>query len=102
MEEILKSHSQSQRIIQLLKLLFLHVPETVKYDHILWLIEACRQRIRLLHAGLPGIHRIDTVRLDRLELFVRDDPAASLYHIGRRRMDHRLLVLLDKLYALYG
>ncbi len=102
MQEILKSHGKPQGIIQFLEIALLHIPEAVKNLHIFRLVIILHQSLRLLKSGLPGINRIDTVRLNPLEFFLRNDPVPSLNHVCCCRPDDRLLIFINKLHALYG
>ena len=72
MQKILERHGKGQGIIQLLKAVSVHFTETVKDNNICRLFILTYQGIRLLHAGLPGIHRVDTVRFDLPEFFPAD------------------------------
>ena len=97
MEKVLKSHGQPQRIVERPQFLLLHVPKARKDLHILRLLKNRNQRVRLLQAGLPGIHGVDAVVFDSRKFFVRHRP---LDHIGDGRADDRLFILFDKLDAL--
>ena len=95
--EILEGHGQIQGSIQLLQCLILHLCKPVKNLHICGLIKYGDERIRLLQAGLSGIHRVDAVIFDLLKLLICQ---CSFYYIGDCSLDHRLLVFFQKLYAL--
>ena len=56
------------------------------------------QGVRLLHAGLPGVNGVDAICLNLGEFLLRH---VALYHIGYGRANDRILVLIQKLYALY-
>ena len=98
MQKILEGHGQIQGIVQLFQLPFLHFCKSVKGFYIFRLLKIGHQSLRLLHARLPGVHRIDAVIFDGREFFVCD---VAFDHIGGGRPDDGLLILLQKLYALY-
>ena len=67
--KIIKSHRQSQRIIELFQLPFRHGHETLKYSHIRRLFKFSNQCLRFCLSGLSRIHRIDTEGFNTLQFF---------------------------------
>ena len=97
--EVLECHGKSQGIIELPELLLFQVLKPVKDLDICRLVKFCHKGLRLVHTGLPGIHRVDAVMFDCLKLLIRQ---FSPDHIGGCGADNRLLIFLYKLYTLLG
>ena len=90
MFKIFECHGKSQRFVQRFQAAFVHISETIKNSNISGIIIHRDQSIRLLHAGLSGIYRVDTVRFDLGKFFVGH---LSFDHISHSGTDHRFLVL---------
>ncbi len=95
MLKILKGHGKPQGIIELFELRLRHIYKVLplrqifKNCHIRRFLIDNPQRLRFLHTGLPGIHRIDTVVLDLLKLLIGD---IADDHVGNCRLNDRLFI----------
>ena len=90
MQEILKCHSQIQRIIQLFQRSLFHFYKSVKNHHIFRIVKYGNQCFRFYHIGLTGIYRVNAVILDGIKFFVCN---LSLNDVSGCRFDDRLFVL---------
>ncbi len=97
MQKIPESHGKVQRKVTLLQYRLRFPAKTLQHFHVFRLLIYRRQCIRLLHTGLPRVHRINAVIFNLLKLLIGK---AAADHIGHRRPDHRLLILFQKLHAL--
>ena len=95
--EIRKGHCQSEAVIQVLERMIIHSCEAVHDGDIGSLVKYIPKCCGLLHSCLTGVHRIDRIGLDMLELLIGDrsceDPCL-------RRPDDRILVFIQQLDAL--
>ena len=98
MLKIPEGHRQSQRIVQRLQLRFRKMRKAVQNLYVRRLLINGFQRIRLHHARLSGIHRVDAVRLDLLEFLIGE---ASRDQIGGRRADDGIFLLVQKFHTLH-
>ena len=64
MLEILQCHGQSQRIVELRKLLLGHLDKTIQNGNVCRLLIYRNQCLRFDKIRLPGIHRVDAVGLN--------------------------------------
>ena len=90
-QEILECHSQVEGIIEFLKRLFAHTPESFHNLYILRLLKLHHKSIRFFFRGLSGIHRIDAVIFDLSHLILRQ---CSLYYICSGTSDDRFLTFI--------
>ena len=91
-------HGKPERIIKRPELFLRHGIKARQDLHILRNRVLDGEGLRLLHAGLPGIYRVDAVTLDACKLFIGNIP---LQDISYCCTDGRRLMLVDKLQALH-
>ena len=89
--KIPEGHRQSQRIVQRLQLRLRKVCKTDQDLHVRGLLINGFQRIRLHHARLSGIHRVDAVGFDLRKFLIGE---ASRDQIGGRRADDGIFFLI--------
>ncbi len=98
MQKVLKGHSQTQRIIEFFKRIFLHRDKTVEDQYLRRVIILRDQRLRFCHIRFSRIHRVDAVLPDPRKLLLGD---AADHNICHRRFDDRHFILFQELDTLY-
>ena len=91
-------HCKPERIIKRTELFLRHGIKSRQNLHILRNRMLDGEGLRLLHAGLSRIHRVDAVTLDAGKLLIRYIPLKDISHCCA---DGRRLMLVDKLQALH-
>ena len=98
MLEILEGHRQTKGIIEIPKVLFGHVGETIEDRYVCRIIKLRDQGLRLLHACLPRIHGVDAISFDLCEFLFR---YVTLDHVGNGRANNGVFILIEELNTLY-
>ncbi len=97
--KVCKGHGKTEGLIQLLELLLIFVNEAVENNDVRRFLVLSRQRFRLLHAGLAGIHRIDQIGFDAFKVRIGN---VSGQDIGLCRLDNDMRIGVQQLNALHG
>ena len=97
-EEIVVGHGQVQGIIESPEFFFRHGAEALEDHNVLGNRILCRESLRFLLRGFPGIHGIDAEGFDSSDLFLC---RCAAQHIGRCGADHRSGIFVDQFHALY-